>query len=313
MRKISQIAAAAASLLIGWGAAVHAQPLIIGNTSSFGCGPIYTNDYTLGTIVASFIPTGAGPTPCPNPPSNNNGRAVAVGGTEIFYTELVDNPTSPPGFGPTDLIRVADFNNGSGSADTRSLANPRPGAGIQDLTFQNGVLYALTGYETDPPWVYGLHLSTGAILSGPIVLAGSTSPIIPLPAGTDSDGFAILPNGHFLINNGDTSCIFNEYDNRHRAPRPKRHDQRTGRARQLHRRGHGRDITLLSDRLQQHHTDQLHGGHDRVQLLRQRQRPPDRGHLPCTSGHGHYRCRRRPPVAWPSKQRRRRKILRPQS
>src|SRR5580765_5656890 len=212
MRKISKIAAAAVSLFIGWGAAVHAQPLIAGNTSQFGCGPIYTNNYTLGTIVASFIPTGAGPTPCPNPPSNNNGRGVAVGGTEIFYTELVDNQTSPPGFGPTDFIRVADFNNGAGSADTRTLANPRPGAGIQDLTFQNGILYALTGYETDPPWVYGLHLSTGAILSGPVVLAGSTFPPIPLPAGTDSDGFAVLPNGNFLINNGDTSCIYNEYD-----------------------------------------------------------------------------------------------------
>ena len=213
MRKISKFAAAAAALFAGWAAAAHAQPLIAGNVAAFGCGPIQTNDYTLGKVVASFIPTGAGPTPCVIPPNNNNGRGLAVGGQEIFYTELVDNQQSPPAFGPTDLIRVATFNSGAGSADTRSLPNPRPGAGIQDLTFSNGTLFALTGYETDPPWVYGLNLVTGAVLSGPIVLAGSTAPVIPLPAGTDSDGFAILPNGHFLINNGDTSCIYNEYDN----------------------------------------------------------------------------------------------------
>src|SRR5262249_32743134 len=150
MRMISKIAVVAGSLFLVWGAAAHAQPLIAGNTSAFGCGPIYTNDYTLGTVVQSFIPTGAGPTPCPNPPSNNNGRALAVGGEEIFYTELVDDSTSPPGFGPTDFIRVATFNSGAGSADTRALPNPRPGTGIQDLTFSNGTLYALTGYETDP-------------------------------------------------------------------------------------------------------------------------------------------------------------------
>ena len=212
MRNTWKIASAAFVALLGWAAAAHAQPLIAGNTSKFGCGPIATNDYTLGKVVQSFIPTGAGPSPCPNPPNNNNGRALAVGGTEVFYTELVDNSTSPPGFGPTDLIRVANFNDGAGSADTRSLANPRPGAGIQDLTFANGTLYALTGYETDAPWVYSLNLSTGAIFTGPIVLQGSTSPIIPLPAGTDSDGFAVLPNGNYLINNGDTSCIYNEYD-----------------------------------------------------------------------------------------------------
>jgi len=214
MKKISKIAVVAASLFIGWGAAVYAQPLIAGNTSAFGCGPIYTSDYILGTIAASFIPTGAGTT-CPNNPPDANGRGLAVGGQEIFYTELASTTLDPCPHGPcaTDVIRVATFNSGAGSADTRSLPNPRPGAGIQDLTFSNGTLYALTGYLDNPPWVYGLNLVTGAILSGPIALAGSTSPFFELPAGNDSDGFAILPNGHFLINNGDTSCIYNEYDN----------------------------------------------------------------------------------------------------
>ncbi|HKF44386.1 MAG TPA: hypothetical protein VKG01_14890 [Thermoanaerobaculia bacterium] len=215
MRKMWKTAAAVVFALIGWEAAAHAQPLIAGNTSSFGCGPISTSDYTLGAVVQSFTPTGAG-TSCPTAPvTNNNGRGLAIGGQEVFYTELVDSSSipGPPGFGPTDLIRVAPFNSGAGGADTRSLPNPRPGSGIQDLTFNNGTLFALTGYETDPPWVYSLNLSTGAVLTGPIALAGSTNPVIALPAGTDSDGFAVLPNGHFLINNGDTSCIYNEYDN----------------------------------------------------------------------------------------------------
>src|SRR5262249_41350348 len=144
MRKILKIAAAAASLFIGWGAAVHAQPLIAGNTAAFGCGPIETNDYILGQVVQSFTPTGAG-SPCPKTVGatfNFNGRGIAVGGEEVFYTELDESPGTLPGFGPTNLIRVATFNSGAGSADTRSLPNPRPGTGIQDLTFSNGTLYA---------------------------------------------------------------------------------------------------------------------------------------------------------------------------
>ena len=202
----------AALLLAGWCSAVHAQPLITGNTSAFGCGPIQTSDYTLGAITQSFFPTGAGVS-CPDPPAtNNNGRGLAVGGTEIFYTELIDDGNSPPGFGPTDAIRVAPYNSGAGGADTRTLPNPRPGAGIQDLTFANGELFALTGYETDPLIVYGLNLLDGSILDGPITLTGSSNPVIPLPAGPGADGFAVLPNGNFLVNNGDTSCIYNEYD-----------------------------------------------------------------------------------------------------
>jgi hypothetical protein len=32
------------------------------------------------------------------------------------------------------------------------------------------------------------------------------------PASADSDGFTVLPNGNFLINNADTSCTYNQYN-----------------------------------------------------------------------------------------------------
>jgi hypothetical protein len=79
------------------------------------------------------------------------------------------------------------------------------GFGIQDLTFSNSILYVLTGYDTQVPIVYGLNLVTGAVIKGPVTIAQ--------PAATDRgvDGFAVLPNGNFLMNDGDTSCIYREY------------------------------------------------------------------------------------------------------
>jgi len=32
------------------------------------------------------------------------------------------------------------------------------------------------------------------------------------PASPSSDGFTVLPNGNFLINNSDTSCTYNQYN-----------------------------------------------------------------------------------------------------
>jgi hypothetical protein len=187
------------------GTLAQAQPLIAGNTAAFGCGPIYTSNFLNGTTAGQFYPDGAGPG-CPTPPPTNthNGRGMAVGGTEVFYTELDEIPGPFPGFGPSEFIHVANFNAGAGSGDTRLLTNPRPGSGIQDLTFANSVLYAMTGYDTQVPQVYGLNLSTGAVLSGPVSVG--------FPASNDSDGFAVLPNGNFLVNNGGTSCIYSQYD-----------------------------------------------------------------------------------------------------
>jgi hypothetical protein len=195
MRNTWKIAVAFTLVLGFQGALAYAQPLIAGNTSAFGGGPIYTSDFTLGTAAHFFVPTGATAGPA------DNGRGLAIGGTEVFYTEL----TGSNGFGPTDIIRVAPYNAGDGGADTRSLPNPRPGSGIQDLTFSNGDLYVLTGYDTQQPWVYTLNIVTGAVKTGPIM--------ITQPGGTDQgvDGFAVLPNGNFLLNNGDTSCVYSEY------------------------------------------------------------------------------------------------------
>jgi len=101
-------------------------------------------------------------------------------------------------------VARALWNKGAGGADIRTLPNPRPGTGIQDLALSSGVLYALTGYPTSPPQVFGLNPATGAVVSGPIAIAS--------PAASDSDGFTVLPNGNFLINSGTGSCTFNQYN-----------------------------------------------------------------------------------------------------
>jgi hypothetical protein len=133
---------------------------------------------------------------------------MAIGGTadvaEFFYTELDEIAGPNPGFGATEHIHVTDYNGGLGSGDTRLLLNPRPGSGIQDLTISNSILYAMTGYDTQDPQVYGLNLSTGVVKSGPVTVG--------FPASHDSDGFAIMPNGNFLVNNGGTSCIYSQYN-----------------------------------------------------------------------------------------------------
>jgi hypothetical protein len=120
-------------------------------------------------------------------------------GNEIFYTELSNSPS----FGPSDGIHVAPFNNGAGGSDLLVLPNPAPTSGIQDLTYAGGALYALTGYGTSGPLqVWKLDATTGAVIGGPITIGSDP----------DADGFAILPNGNFLINAGDASCSYTEYN-----------------------------------------------------------------------------------------------------
>lgn len=180
-------------------APTYAAPLIVANTA--GClGGLRTYDFAGGSLLNSFSPDGSNAGG-----SCHNGRGVAISGTEIFYTEL----TTFIVFGPTDSIRVAPSGvNGSGGADVRTLPNPRPAAGIQDLAFSRGSLYALTGYgysHNIPLQVFKLDPTTGTILAGPISIAG--------PASNRSNGFTVLPNGNFLINDAERiGPIYREYD-----------------------------------------------------------------------------------------------------
>ncbi len=195
-RAVFRIILVAAVAAFGAGMA-EAAPLIVSNSAASGNGPITTYDFATGEPVNSFIPTGATGTFC-------NGRGVLVLGNEVFYTEV--NCAA----GTTDAIRVAPFNDGAGGTDTRSLPNPRPENGIAVLAFSNGVLYALTGYinsgqgRTPEPQVFGLSPITGQVVSGPVTIAE--------PAQSHADGFTVLPNGNFLINNGDGACTYNQYD-----------------------------------------------------------------------------------------------------
>jgi len=165
------------------------QALIVGNTAACGNGPVSTFDANTGAAVGSFIPSGAS--------GCNNGRGVEVFSNNVYYTELAN------GFGATDVIHVAPFNGGAGGADIGTIPSPRPTTGIQDLDFSGGFLYALTGYPSDLLQVFRFNFATQT-WSNPIPIGA--------PAQPDSDGFAVLPNGNFLINNGDTSCTYNQYD-----------------------------------------------------------------------------------------------------
>src|SRR5260370_2073717 len=65
-------------------------------------------------------------------------------------------------------------------------------------------MYLLTGFSFDPLQVFGLNPFTGAVVSGPISISA--------PAVSDSDGFTVLPNGNFLINEGDDLPIYDQYN-----------------------------------------------------------------------------------------------------
>jgi hypothetical protein len=173
--------------------------LVTGNTAAAGNGPIQTYDFDTATLITAFVPDGAiryNQTP--------NGRGIAIYGMEIFYTEL-----SGDGAGPSDGIHVAPYGTkGSGGADTRTLPNPRPAAGIQDLAFHGNVLYVLSGYPDETLQVQKLDPATGSVIGAPISIGS--------PAQDDSDGFTVLPNGNFLINDfdgaSDGAPIYREYD-----------------------------------------------------------------------------------------------------
>lgn len=176
---------------------VSQATLIVGNNAGSGNGPIQTYDSDTGTLVNSFIPDGAAI-------DQNNGRGLAVTETLIYYTELTN------GFGASDGIHIAPWNDGAGGADISVLSNPLPGYGIQDLAFgpggADGIMYALAGYPSLDPVVFWFDANTGTLL-GQVSIIGDPS--------TASDGFTVLPSGNFLINSGDQqpgSLVYQEYD-----------------------------------------------------------------------------------------------------
>jgi hypothetical protein len=174
-------------LLVGGGQAVSG-PIIVGNNGSGAIDQsIQTFDFATGNVVNSFTPTGA---------AGASGHGLAVAGNTVYYTETTG------GFGPSDGIHVAPFNGGAGGADTMLLPNPRPGTGISDLKFHDGILYAMAGKFFASPIVYELNPTTGAVLSS-VAIGG--------PANLQSDGFVVLPNGNFLINDADASTTYREY------------------------------------------------------------------------------------------------------
>ncbi len=181
MSKLTQTLGATALLAaVSVGTTSYAADVIISaNSAAFGNGPIVTYDYTTGTLLGSFVPDGAA--------GSANGRGLAVTNNEFFYTELGGG-----GFGATDFIHIAPYNNGNGGHDIGMFANPNPNTGIQDLAFGAAGLYALTGYPNGPSIVYLLNPTTGAVISS-----------TPLQSAGTTDGFTVLNDGTFIANLAD--------------------------------------------------------------------------------------------------------------
>jgi PEP-CTERM motif-containing protein len=186
---------AVAVLMFGSMGVAEADRIGIANQAAFGNGVIETVDLDTHTVLGSFIPDGAKLT-------SNNGRGVQLflGSNLVYYTELTN------GFGPTDFIRVAPYNNGLGGADVLKFPNPIPGTGVVDLVGSGGFLYVMTGYPAGPEVVQKTD-GSGNNIGAPVTLHKTNGAIL-----TASDGFTILPNGNWLINDDDGNNHYNEYD-----------------------------------------------------------------------------------------------------
>jgi hypothetical protein len=182
--------------LMAIGTAAKADRIGIANQAAFGNGVIETVNLDLHTVLGSFIPDGA-------KIGSANGRGVQLflGSNLIYYTELSN------GFSATDFIRVAPYNNGAGGADVLQFPNPVPGTGVVVLTSDSaGHLFVMTGYPNGPEVVQETD-GSGNNIGGPVTLhkiGGAT-----LDA---ADGFAILPNGNWLINDDDAVNSYNQYN-----------------------------------------------------------------------------------------------------
>lgn len=188
---------AVAGLMLGGMGVAEADRIGIANQSAFGGGVIETVDLDTHTVLGSFVPTGAF--------DSNNGRGVQLflGSNLVYYTELTN------GFGPTDLIRVAPYNNGLGGADVLTFPNPVPGTGVVVLAGSGGFLYVMTGYPNGPEVVQKTD-GSGNNIGAPVTLHRIVN---GLPVNLDAaDGFTVLPNGNWLINDDDAVNSYNQYD-----------------------------------------------------------------------------------------------------
>ncbi len=149
--------------------------------------------------VVQFVPNGA-------TVPGANGRALGADQLFFYYSELSN------GSGPSDGIHVIKISDPL-KQDVNIFPNPNPAWGIQDLdvfdVFANpsnisASLYALTGYPSGAPTVYQLSRVDGHVIGSPVILQA--------PAQPDSDGFTVLPNGNFLVNTGDASPTYWQFD-----------------------------------------------------------------------------------------------------
>lgn len=168
------------------GGDTNGDPVLISGNNVGSSGPITTFGFPSGVLVNSFVPENAG-----------NGRGIAVSGNELFYT------TASGGA----VIHVTAYGiQGSGDAtDSRSFVIPGANGGIAGLAFFNGALYAMSGYGSGgvSPQVWKLDPDTGDVLVGPITITGPAS---------DADGFTVLPDGNFLIDDDDGVNEFNGFN-----------------------------------------------------------------------------------------------------
>jgi hypothetical protein len=192
-RTFSVLAAAAVGLVFS--SAARADEFALQNSAAFGNGPISTVDLTTNTVVGNFIPQSA--TTCTG--GNCNGRGVALLGGFVYYTEL------DGGSGQSDGIYIANWNNGAGSANIGFITNPTPGTGIVDVKGNGGFLYIMTGYPNGPEIIDKMS-GVGTLISSVTLTNGSGADL------TASDGFTILPNGNYLINEGDADNSYDQYN-----------------------------------------------------------------------------------------------------
>ena len=189
---------ASATALVGTTGAAKADLLGIANQAAAGDGLIETVDLTTGLFVKSFVPTQA--SICTGGGSCN-GRGVEVLGNFVYYSELTNS------FGPSNALYVAPFNGGAGGADIKSFPNPVPGTGIVDLASDNlGHVFAMTGYPAGPEVVQETD-GNGGNIGGLVTLHTTAGGNL-----TSSDGFTILANGNWLINDGDAVNSYNQYN-----------------------------------------------------------------------------------------------------